>query len=119
VLWKGFGAPGALDSLPFELPTFLYPINSSFSSTSPLLPHILHATYAKALRTMAPPTPHTTPMTVAFPLEERPLEDLLPLSLGRDAGLVDLEVDVDEGASVLEEREVTTEPPSVFTIVTI
>jgi len=55
-------------------------------------------------------------MTVVLLLEERPPEDLLLPLLSRDAELVDVDFGVD--GSVLEETEVMTEPPSVFTMVT-
>lgn len=55
-------------------------------------------------------------MTVVLALEDRPLEDLLPPLSLRDAEFV--EDDVGEGVLVLEEKDVTREPPSVFTIVT-
>lgn len=65
-------------------------------------------------RTIAPPTPTTTPMTVVLVFLDKPLELLLPVSLARAA----LFVEVITMAEVEEDVYVTSCPLTVDTAVT-
>lgn len=67
MLWNGFAAfPDTLFDFSCPALPLLKPISPSLSSSFFLRPQILHATTNNPARTMTPPTPTTTPMTVVF-----------------------------------------------------
>jgi len=103
VLWKGFAGPAPDTLADFSCPALplLKPMSPSLSSSFFLRPHILHATTKRPARTMAPPTPTTTPMTVFFVFVDMPEETVsLP---EREAAFVAFDVaeeSVDEDTDV-------------------
>ena len=68
MLWNGFAAPFPELLVDFSCPALplLKPMSPSLSSSFFRRPHILNATMARPARTMAPPMPTTTPITVLF-----------------------------------------------------
>jgi len=104
--------PAALELPLFSCPDvsgLLYAIKSSPSSSLFFLPHILHATIANPPRSIAPPIPTTTPITVLLVFEDMPPpDDSLPCD--RDAGVL---VEVGAGVEVDSETDVKTLPSTV------
>jgi hypothetical protein len=115
VLWNGFAGPGPDTLLDFSCPALPLrkPISPSLSSSFFLRPQILHATTNKPARTMAPPTPTTTPMTVLFVFGDM-LEDEVSFE---ESAAVPVAFD-EEVVSVDDEREVMTLPETVVITVT-
>jgi len=92
-------------------------MSPSLSSSFFLRPQILHATTNNPARTIAPPTPTTTPMTVFLVLVDMPedLFDSLPLS---DAAFVGLAI-TDSNEDVDDERMVELPTTEVTTITVV
>jgi len=115
VLWNGFAelAPDTLFDFSCPALPLLKPISPSLSSSFFLRPHILHATMNRPARTMAPPTPTTTPMTVLFVFGDM-LEDEVSLE---ERAAVPVAFD-EEVVPVEDDREVMTLPETVVITVT-